>query len=127
MGDDSWKLQVSPKVGDALVNIRGYSVSDLEDTLDQVTETTASKIAGTIGLLQAAGNVAGLAAPAAQETRQGPPPRQTPPGPDRAPGRSCVHGAMVQRSGSKNGENWTGYFCPLPRERRSEQCKPVFV
>lgn len=37
----------------------------------------------------------------------------------------CNHGTMIQRSGTKNGRAWTGYFCPTPKGT-PDQCKPNF-
>ena len=36
----------------------------------------------------------------------------------------CTHGEMKLRTGEKNGKKWSGYFCPLPQERKDEQCPP---
>jgi hypothetical protein len=41
------------------------------------------------------------------------------------PAPSCQHGQMTFRSGTKNGKDWSGYFCPTPRGTPG-QCKPVF-
>jgi hypothetical protein len=45
--------------------------------------------------------------------------------PQGVPGPQCKHGAMVQRSGNKNGRAWTGYFCPTPKGT-PDQCSPQF-
>lgn len=52
----------------------------------------------------------------------GPVPRPLVAGP---PAAQCVHGAMVARSGNKNGRDWSGYFCPTPKGTVG-QCAPVF-
>ena len=41
------------------------------------------------------------------------------------PAAQCLHGAMVHRSGSKNGRDWSGNFCPTPKGTVG-QCAPVF-
>lgn len=41
-------------------------------------------------------------------------------------GKSCQHGDMIFRSGSKNGKTWKGYFCPTPKGT-PDQCAPEFV
>lgn len=38
----------------------------------------------------------------------------------------CAHGPMRRREGDNDRGHWVGYFCPLPKERKNEQCKPVF-
>ena len=37
----------------------------------------------------------------------------------------CTHGTMVPRSGTKNGRNWSGWFCPTP-QGTPDQCSPEF-
>lgn len=44
--------------------------------------------------------------------------------PDNAP--RCDHGKMVRREGTSAKGPWSGWFCPLPRERSDEQCSPQF-
>lgn len=39
--------------------------------------------------------------------------------------RTCVHGELVRRTGSKNGKTWVGWFCPTPKDTPG-QCDPVF-
>lgn len=41
-------------------------------------------------------------------------------------GKTCVHGAMVKRTGSGAKGEWRGFFCPTPKDTEG-QCKPVFV
>lgn len=59
------------------------------------------------------------AAPAAQRT----PPSNSSPGGET---KSCQHGEMVYRSGSKNGKVWKGFFCPTPKDTPG-QCSPEFL
>lgn len=39
---------------------------------------------------------------------------------------TCAHGPMVHKHGESktSGQPWSGWFCPLPRERKQEQCAP---
>lgn len=53
----------------------------------------------------------------------GRPARQEAPG---GQGRTCKHGDMVYRSGSKNGRAWEAFFCPTP-QGTADQCKPAFI
>ena len=39
--------------------------------------------------------------------------------------RLCVHGQMVLRNGTKNGRDWSGWFCPTP-QGTPNQCSPQF-
>ncbi|HVV11614.1 hypothetical protein [Amycolatopsis sp.] len=40
----------------------------------------------------------------------------------------CDHGDMIWRTGynEQKKKSWGGFFCPLPRDRKDEQCDPVF-
>lgn len=53
------------------------------------------------------------------------PPGGVPPQRAEVPGPQCKHGAMVKRSGEKNGRAWTGFFCPTPKGT-PDQCRPQF-
>ena len=67
MTTEDWAIQLSPKLSDGtLVNIRATSPDHL-DYLIEAVEQRAAKIAGLIGTIQAAGNVAPIAAPAAHQ------------------------------------------------------------
>ena len=51
--------------------------------------------------------------------------------PSQAPassGHTCQHGPMVHKTGTSKstGKSWAAWMCPLPRERRDEQCDPVW-
>jgi len=37
----------------------------------------------------------------------------------------CTHGSMVLRNGTKNGRDWSGWFCPTP-QGTPDQCSPQF-
>lgn len=49
------------------------------------------------------------------------------PAPSSVPVKTCQHGNRVRRTGTKaDGTNWVAHFCPLPQERKAEQCKAVW-
>jgi hypothetical protein len=44
----------------------------------------------------------------------------------------CEHGQRtrwngVAKTGPNKGQPYVAYYCPLPKERKSEQCKPVYA
>ena len=41
--------------------------------------------------------------------------------------KQCDHGEMVFRSGRSAKGPWQGFFCPLPKEQKDQQCKPQFI
>jgi hypothetical protein len=53
-------------------------------------------------------------------------PVDTQPTPSSNP--TCAHGQMVHKTGESKttGKPWAGWFCPLPRERKDEQCAVVW-
>lgn len=139
---EAWAIQISPKTPDGtLVNLRAESPEHL-DYLIQAIEDRAAKIAGLIGSITAAGNVAPIAAPAAQQPTQPaawaapPAPQQAPQAPSAwaappaaAPGQapSCHHGVKVFRQAKpESGKSWKGWFCPAPKGT-PDQCQPEFI
>lgn len=41
---------------------------------------------------------------------------------------SCPHGQRIYKSGTgKTGKPWAAWMCPLPKERKSEQCSPEWA
>lgn len=40
--------------------------------------------------------------------------------------RSCKHGKRQKRTGTKNGKQWTGWFCPLDKNHE-DNCGPEFA
>lgn len=135
---EDWAIQISPKVGDVLINIRATDPTHLAFLLDSITEDLAGKIAGTIGILQAAGNVASVAAPAAQQPPQsqawgrtsGSAPTNTG-GQDSAstPGNSaptCQHGTKVYKTGNGRKGQWKAWMCPSPKGT-PDQCPPEWL
>lgn len=128
---ENWSVQVSVKTpAGTLVNLRGDNSQQVEAELDWVIGH-ADKI---VQAEQAFAGVATVAAAAGGQvvsqqsqpwSQQGSQQSQQPAAPQGG-GKQCVHGAMVQRSGTSAKGPWSGYFCPLPKERKSEQCQPVF-
>jgi hypothetical protein len=69
-------------------------------------------------------------APAPQPQQNGPSwsqqgsQQQAPPA-QQGEGKTCIHGPMTYRSGTKNGKAWSAYFCPTPKGSPN-QCAPVW-
>jgi hypothetical protein len=51
---------------------------------------------------------------------------KAPPSAPVAGGKTCVHGAMVRRTGNGAKGEWRGFFCPTPKGTEG-QCSPAFV
>ena len=144
---ENWKIQVSPKVGDTLINLRAETPDEAERILAWAT-ANADTIAATIKAFGGVANVVqsfpgsqvvqqdgpswsqqGSGGPAA--TSQGYAPaqqQQQVPAAPAAPqgGKSCVHGPMVYREGSSAKGPWKAYFCGTPKGTQG-QCAPEFL
>lgn len=44
-----------------------------------------------------------------------------------APAPSCQHGTLVHKSGTGAKGPWQAWMCPLPKERKAEQCQPQWI
>ena len=141
MTDNDWAIQVSPRVGDTLINLRAKTGDEMLGILSWYEQNSAT-IASALGT-GAAGAAVGqtFAGPGTQNvpqqqgswsdqgSQQAPPafvPQQAAPQGGGAPAPSCTHGPMVFRSGNKNGRDWKAYFCPTPRGTQG-QCDPQFI
>lgn len=129
---ENWKIQVSPKLGDTLINLRAETPDEAERILAWAT-ANAGTIADTIKAFGGVVNV-GAVLPGATVTQQEGPSwsqqgsqQAAPSAPAAAPqgGKSCVHGAMVFRSGTSAKGPWSAYFCPTPKGTQG-QCAPEF-
>ena len=136
---ENWKIQVSPKLGQTLVNVRGESAEEFQANLEFAV-ANAQFIADAVAHLEAAYNLAAggvSVAPAAQPVPAQPvvthatpaaPATTTPaaqPAASAAP--SCHHGPLVYREAKPgSGKSWRGYFCPSPKGT-PDQCPPQFL
>ena len=119
------KYQLSPKVGNSLINIQGDTAEEFaqalawfNDNAQQVVETALALEAAHV---VAAGLTGQQAAPAAQY--QAPQQRSYSQAPPASPGSpSCAHGAMEYKSGTGNKGPWSAHFCP----QKGSDCKPIW-
>lgn len=123
MSDATWKVQVSPRIGETLVNLRADTADEAERLLDWAT-ANASRIAGAVAAFNL--GAAGLNPTVVQLEQQ--PPAGWGPQPitstqSQGPGPTCAHGPMILKTGRKNNKDWSGHFCPGPR---GSQCEPVW-
>ena len=125
---EDWKLQVSYKVGQDMINIRANSGAELAVLLGDLAEeelatqiaAVAKQLTGASALapLSTGGSTAGQTQAPASGTGWAPPVSNT-----SAP--TCAHGPRVHKSGisSKTGKPYAFWSCPLPQG--PDQCKPV--
>lgn len=153
MTNQTSKIQVNIKTSDrqdaALINVYAETGQELDGLLQEVirlspliAQAKGAVSVGASGLVQSAAVVntqpqqgqeppqtrpltpyeQPQAAPAPQWSQQPPQQQFSQPA---TQGPVCQHGPMTHRSGSKNGRDWSGYFCPTPKGTPG-QCDPVF-
>lgn len=136
---DNFVFQVSPKVGDTLVNIRSANPEQFEQALAWARDN-AHKIVETVTALQSVGQVPSLAGHTAgvsvhqdSASQDSGPVPWSQPQQQAAPSFSqpaqaapvCRHGPMTFRQGTGAKGPWKGYFCPTPKGTPG-QCPPQF-
>jgi len=96
-------------------------VMDREGTTDALIQAASEKVVAAFGILdKEMANVPAHSAPKPQAASSTPPEGGT-----ASSSPTCPHGTRLYRSGTKkDGEPWAGWFCPLPKEQKAEQCKP---
>ena len=125
---DNWSIQVSPRVGDTLINLRAETGEQMLSILSWYEQNSAT-IASALGT-GAAGGAVGAAFPGpgtqnvqqdqgswSQQGSQQAPPAFAQPAPAAGPpAPMCPHGQMVYRE-SKPGaaKSWKAYMCPAPK------------
>lgn len=105
--DSPWIVVHATDAADALGQLQDETMKELMD----FTAKSGQYFAGLAKPATASGGSTGGAASSA---------------PASDSGKSCKHGNMTFRSGSKNGNTWQGWFCPTP-QGTPDQCKPQFV
>jgi hypothetical protein len=120
-----WSVSLAPVAQYAkghMFNFRAETTEELEELFDAVLNSeTIDKALAVADLLTAGAVVKGNNAPVESTAA----PATSGPSATVTQLRTCEHGKRTQRSGTKNGRSWTGYFCPLAKGDPN-QCKPEF-
>jgi len=117
---DNWKIQVSPKIGNTLVNVRAESVEELRGLLVEFQMNVLDYVKGIEGI--PTGTPAPIAAPVVAST---PTPAFAPA--TNSDARTCKHGAMTYKTGvGKTGAPWKAYMCNAPKDA-SDKCDPQWI
>ena len=126
MSEEQWKLQVSFKVGQDMINVRAGTGAELEILLGDVAEL-APKITATQVTLGGVGALAPLSmqgtTPATTQHQDS---QTISAQPASGMGPTCQHGNRVYRQGisKKTGQPYAFWACPTP-QGTPDQCKPV--
>lgn len=125
MSDATWTIQISPRIGDALVNLRADTTDEMGKLVQWATEH-----AGDIAAAIAAFNLGAVGAnPTVVPNTQVAPtqvPTNFPPAPAASSAPTCQHGQMTHRTGTSARGDWAAYFCPTPKGSPG-QCKAIFL
>lgn len=110
---DDYNVQVSFKMGHnqgGMVNIRGKSVAEVDQYLNEVRELLVPGLAGLEEELKAAGLIAATF-PGTTVQGQAAQPAQQAAAAQSGGAEVCPHGPMVW----KTGADWRGWFCQAQR------------
>ena len=131
MTEKNYVLNVKTQLG-TIFTVRGDTADELISNISDVVSQGINDHVGALEelLLGAKPNAvaqvqASLGATVIEEKKFAP---KAPPA-SSAPivgGKTCLHGAMVKKTGTSAKGEWRGFFCPTPKDTEG-QCKPVFV
>lgn len=141
---ETWKIQVSPKVGNTLINLRADDPAEALRMLGWLEENSPA-IVRALGALETVAQAPDLAKMANKVIPETPPqtwqagnqqvaydgqavapvPQAPAPTPQQPPAPSCQHGPRVFRSGNARTGAWSAWFCPTPKGTPG-QCDPIW-
>lgn len=136
---ESWRIQISPKAGNTLINLRAETPEEMLTFLAWA-ETNAPAIVKAVTALEMLGQAPAVAEMGTQAQGQLSPqnretvdralayqPQQQAPAQQPAgPSPSCRHGAMNYKEGqSKAGKAYKGWFCSSTN--RNDSCSPQWA
>lgn len=128
---EDWKLQVSYKVGQDMINIRANTGAELTVLLGDISDKElATQIAAVAKQLNGANALAPLSTGGSTQEREQPQHSGTDWAPPASAGvqkaaPSCIHGLRTYKSGiaKASGKPYAFWSCPLPQG--PDQCKPA--
>lgn len=134
MSEKNYVVNVKTSLG-TIITVRGDSADELAKNINGLVEGGLNDHVGALEeLFLGKGNAPivksavatvteALGATVVAETKFAP---KTPPSAPAVGGKTCVHGAMVKRTGNGAKGEWRGFFCPTPKGTEG-QCSPVFA
>lgn len=135
MTEKNYVVNVKTAVG-TIITVRGDSADELAQNINGlVTQGLNDHVGALEELFLGKGNTAAVKSAVDTVTEalgatvvdSKPFTPKTPPSGAVAVGsKTCVHGAMVKRTGSGAKGEWRGFFCPTPKGTEG-QCSPVFA
>lgn len=127
---EDWRVQLSIKAGENMLNVRGATAGELLGELDTLANlsgevdscVTAIKAMECLksGVQSGANSYGGGTSQGGAGSSGG---YQA--GGQNTAGRGCIHGPMTYREGTGARGPWKGWFCPEPKGSPNA-CKAVF-
>ncbi|MGI5245448.1 hypothetical protein [Dactylosporangium sp. CA-139066] len=124
---DQWAVQISPKIGDTLINVRGEDVQSVVQALGDLADVSG-QVAEALNVITAAGNASaamnGPASSAPSAANWQPPAQPAAASPGNAP--SCEHGQRQFKQTKTGKKLWE---CPLAAANWKDPnaCKAVWI
>jgi hypothetical protein len=127
--ESAFVVNVKTRIG-TIITVRGDDFNDLKKNIDDSVFGQLDNVVGALeeALLGEGATVAHAVKALGAEkisTSQSFAP-VTPPN-VTAPAPSCQHGTLVHRTGTGAKGPWQAWMCPLPKERKAEQCEPQWI
>ena len=127
--ESAFVVNVKSRIG-TIVTVRGDNFLELSKNIDAAVTGDIDKLVGALEetLIGEGGQVAyaaqALGGTVVSTSNSFAP--VTPPS-ISGPAPSCQHGTLVHKSGTGAKGPWQAWMCPLPKERKAEQCQPQWI
>ena len=127
--ESAFVVNVKSRIG-TIVTVRGNDFADLKKNINEAVTGDVDKLVGAIeeAILGDGANAAyasqalgGTVISTSNSFAPVTPPSVSGPAP------SCQHGTLVHKSGTGTKGPWQAWMCPLPKERKAEQCQPQWI
>jgi hypothetical protein len=127
--ESAFVVNVKSRIG-TIVTVRGNDFADLKKNINEAVTGDVDKLVGAIeeAILGDGANAAyasqalgGTVISTSNSFAPVTPPSVSGPAP------SCQHGTLVHKSGTGAKGPWQAWMCPLPKERKAEQCQPQWI
>jgi hypothetical protein len=127
--ESAYVVNVKTRIG-TIITVRGDNFIELSKNIDAAVVGEINKLVGALEetLIGEGGQVAyaaqalgGTVVSTSNSFAPVTPPSVTGPAP------SCLHGTLVHKAGTGTKGPWQAWMCPLPKERKAEQCQPQWI
>jgi hypothetical protein len=127
--ESAFVVNVKSRIG-TIVTVRGDNFVDLSKNINSAVTGEIDKLVGALeetflgdgaNAAYAAQALGGTVVSTSNSFAPVTPPSVSGPAP------SCQHGTLVHKAGTGAKGPWQAWMCPLPKERKAEQCQPQWI